>query len=58
LWHWSEALQTTALEPVQVPFSHVSVCVQAFPSVHAVPLGFAGLEHCPVEVSQVPATWH
>jgi len=46
----------TGLEPVQVPFSHVSVCVHALPSLHAVPLGFAGFEHWPVEVSQVPAT--
>src|SRR2546422_461732 len=48
----------TGLEPVQVPFSHVSVCVQALPSLQVVPLGAAGLEHCPVDVLHVPATWH
>jgi hypothetical protein len=36
----------------------VSVCVHALPSLQAEPLGFAGFEHTPVAVSQVPATWH
>src|SRR5439155_1562395 len=57
-WHWSEAVQTTGLEPVQVPLWQVSVWVQALPSLHAVPLLAFGLEHWPVVVSQVPATWH
>src|SRR5437667_170156 len=57
-WHWSEAEQTTGLEPVQVPFWQVSVCVQALPSLHAVPLPASGLAHRPVAVSQVAATWH
>src|SRR5205823_3003772 len=57
-WHWSEAVQTTGLEPVQVPLWQVSVCVQALPSLHAVPLLAFGLEHWPVAVLQVPATWH
>src|SRR5947208_4312522 len=57
-WHWSSALQTTGLEPVQVPFWQVSVWVQALPSLHAVPLLAFGWEHWPVAVSQVPATWH
>src|SRR5438034_610820 len=57
-WHWSSALQVTGLEPVQVPFWHVSVCVQASPSSQAVPLVFAGVEHAPVPVLQVPASWH
>jgi hypothetical protein len=43
---------------VQVPDWHVSVCVQALPSEHAMPLAFAGLEHAPVVVSHVPALWH
>src|SRR5947199_10152356 len=38
-WHWSEAVQTTGFEPVQVPLWQVSVCVQALPSLQAVPLG-------------------
>src|SRR5947208_2723922 len=57
-WHWSEAVQATGLEPVQVPLWQVSVWVQALPSLHAVPLLAFGLEHWPVVVSQVPATWH
>src|SRR5207248_1149783 len=40
------------------PLWHVSLCVQALPSLQAVPLAAAGLEHCPVEGLQVPATWH
>src|SRR5204862_6218 len=57
-WHWSEAVQTTGLAPVQVPSWQVSVWVQALPSLHAVPLLAFGLEHRPVAVLQVPATWH
>src|SRR5204863_7633462 len=57
-WHGSEAVQTTGLEPVQVPLWQVSVWVQALPSLHAVPLLAFGLEHWPVAVLQVPATWH
>src|SRR5205814_1115890 len=44
--------------PVQVPASHVSVLVQASPSLHAVPFGFAGFEHAPVAGLHVPASWH
>src|SRR5947208_15357340 len=57
-WHWSWAVQTTGFEPVHVPPWQVSVCVQALPSLHAVPLLAFGLEHWPVAVLQVPATWH
>src|SRR2546428_8556493 len=57
-WHWSEAVQTMGFEPVQVPPWQVSVCVQASPSLHAVPLLAFGLEHWPVAVLQVPAAWH
>ena len=39
-WHWSSALQTTGLEPAQVPFWQVSVWVQALPSLQAVPFGW------------------
>src|SRR5881409_243065 len=48
----------TGLEPVQVPFSHVSVCVQALPSVQVVPFVVGVLEHTPVVVLQVPTSWH
>src|SRR5439155_19132999 len=57
-WHWSSAVQTTGFEPVQVPPWQVSVCVQALPSLQAVPLLASGLEHWPVAGLQVPATWH
>lgn len=54
-WHWSEGAQTTALPPVHTPDWHVSSCVQALPSLQAVPLGVLGFEHNPVVASQVPA---
>src|SRR3989442_12081066 len=57
-WSWSEWVQELGLEPVQVPLWQVSVWVQALPSLHAVPLLAFGLEHWPVAVLQVPATWH
>ena len=37
VWHWSDAVQVTGLLPVHAPAWHVSVCVHAFPSLHAVP---------------------
>ena len=52
------AAQTTGLAPVHAPAWHVSVCVQALPSLQAVPSAFAGLEQVPVAGSQVPAPWH
>ena len=57
VWHWSEAAQTTAAPP-HMPSVHWSLVVQGSPSLQAVPSGAAGLEHCPVEGSHVPATWH
>jgi len=51
-------VHTTGFFPVHTPPWQVSVCVQAFPSLHAVPSALAGLEHVPVAGSQVPATWH
>jgi hypothetical protein len=57
-WHWSEAAQTTGLLPVHTPLSHISVCVQASPSLHGVPLALAGSEQRPVCGSHVPASWH
>jgi hypothetical protein len=41
-------------DPVHVPAWQVSVLVQAFPSSHAVPFGFAGFEQAPVAGSHVP----
>src|SRR5262249_13689990 len=52
------AEQTTGLAPLQTPASQVSLCVQALPSVQAVPLAFSGLEQVPFAGSQVPASWH
>src|SRR5437867_2897287 len=57
-WHWS-AVQTTGLAPKQLPFWQLSVCVQALPSLQAVPLVlFVGTEHMPVAALQVPGSWH
>src|SRR6185312_16098628 len=56
--HSSPAGQTTAAPPVHVPAWHVSPIVQAFPSLHVVPLVAAGFEQVPVAGLQVPATWH
>jgi hypothetical protein len=36
-WHWSSAVHVTGFEPVQTPAWHESACVQALPSLHAVP---------------------
>src|SRR5437773_11111554 len=58
VWHWSAAVQTPGLPPVQTPLRQVSVCVQALPSLHAVPSVLAGSEHAPVAGLQVPAVWH
>src|SRR5438046_10712526 len=58
MWHWSEAVQTTGSLPEHTPLSQVSVWVQASPSLQAVPLVFGGVEHTPVLVLQVPASWH
>lgn len=57
-WHWSKAVQTTGLVPEHDPFTHASTCVQAFPSLHAVPFVAAGLEQVPLLGSQLPTAWH
>src|SRR5579863_4474612 len=41
-WHWSEAVHTTGLDPVHTPAWQVSICVQALPSLQALPSGLAG----------------
>ena len=58
LWHWSEAVQTTGLAPVQVPDWQVSVWVHKSPSLQGVPLALGGSEQTPVDGLQVPALWH
>jgi len=57
-WHWSEAAQSTGFAPKHVPALHWSVCVQALPSLHALPSLFTGFEQAPLVGSQLPATWH
>jgi hypothetical protein len=50
-------VHVTALAPTQAPATHVSLCVQAFPSLHAVPFALAGaLPHCPVAGLHVPGS--
>jgi len=55
-WHWSGAVQVTGLEPTQIPFWHVSVCVQASPSSQTVPLALSGLVHAPLSGSQIASS--
>jgi hypothetical protein len=57
-WHWSSAVHVTGLAPVQFPPWHVSVCVQAFPSLHGALFGLAGFEQTPVSGLQTPTSWH
>src|SRR5258706_485477 len=57
-WHGSLAAHATGLVPAQMPARHVSVCVQALPSLQAVPLGLLGLEQVPEVGLQVPGSWH
>jgi hypothetical protein len=57
-WHGSLAVQVTGVLPVHTPAWHVSVCVHAFPSVHAVPFAAVGFEQAPVAGMHVPAVWH
>ena len=57
-WHWSEAVHTTGLLPTHTPIWQLSLRVQRLPSLHTVPLALTGLEHMPLDGSQVPATWH
>src|SRR5262249_753182 len=50
--------QLVAVPVMQTADWQASPLVHAFPSVHAVPFAFAGLEHAPVAGLQVPAEWH
>src|SRR5262245_59460922 len=43
---------------MQAPASHVSLRVQASPSVQVLPFGLAGLAQLPLAGSQTPAAWH
>jgi hypothetical protein len=55
-WHWSSAVQMTALVGVQTPVWHVSLRSQALPSLQDVPSGAFGFEQTPVLGLHVPAT--
>jgi hypothetical protein len=57
-WHWPCAVHVTGSAPEQLPDWQVSVCVQALPSLHEMPLALAGFEHVPVSAPQAPASWH
>src|SRR5437870_1630704 len=56
LWHWSWAVQTTAVVPVHTPVWQASDRVQALPSVHALPSGLAAFAPAPGAGLQVPAS--
>jgi hypothetical protein len=58
VWHWSEAVQVTVVPPPQTPDVHVSLLVQALPSLQVAPLAFAGLLQVPVPLLQTPTSWH
>src|SRR5438132_14086674 len=53
-WHWS-AVQTTGFAPTQLPFWQASVCVQASPSLQAVPSSFSGAAQVTAAAGQEPA---
>src|SRR4051812_30388842 len=57
-WHGSSAAHCTGLPPLQAPFWQVSVWLQAFASLHAVPFAALGFEHMPVAGLHAPGTWH
>jgi hypothetical protein len=50
-----DTTHVTAPEPEQIPAWQASVVVQAFPSLHVVPLALAGFEQVPVAALHVPA---
>jgi len=54
--HGFVSLQITGLLPTHAPVWHVSVWVQALPSVHVVPLVAGGFEQRPVPELHVPPT--
>lgn len=53
-WQASDAVHETEFMPTHVPLWHESVCVHALPSLQAVPSATEGLEHTPLDGSQVP----
>ena len=57
-WHWSSAVQTFVVPPVQAPLWQLSPFVHALLSSQSVPFVAAGFEQRPVPGSHAPATWH
>src|SRR2546421_315228 len=53
-WHWSSAVQVTGFAPLHAPPWHVSVCVQALPSVQGVPFDLGCGTHWSVVSLQTP----
>jgi hypothetical protein len=51
-------VHVTGFPPAQLPAWHVSLCVQALPSLQALPSGRAGFEQPPFNGLHVPAVWH
>ena len=46
----------TGLLPLQLPLTHLSVCVQALPSLQTLPSAAGGFVHLPLLASHTPAT--
>jgi hypothetical protein len=57
-WHWSDAVQVTAVPAWHEPLWQLSPTVQALPSVHEVPFAAFGFEQVPFAGLQTPAAWH
>ena len=57
VWHESLAVHVTGFEPVQTPLAQAYVWSHGFEPVQFVPSVAVGLEHVPLDGSQVPATW-
>src|SRR5207237_8993705 len=58
VWHWSEAAHTTGSVPTHAPATQVSVCVQASPSLQAMPSTGKPARQIPVRPSQVSVPLH
>src|SRR5439155_869382 len=57
-WHWSLAVQVTALPAAHAPASQVSSVHRSLSRSHEDPLAFAGFEQRPVVGLHSPASWH
>src|SRR5207244_11681097 len=57
-WHWSLAVQVTALPAVHAPASQVSSVHRSLSRSHEDPFALAGFEQRPVVGLHSPASWH